>query len=362
MSLVPINAGGWDPNEVLTSAQMNALQVELLKAVDGQGGGSYALSAPLIFSGADFQFAGTARVLGGGFLHVNASGVLDILTGGSLNVIGASTVSGTLVLSGTGSVSGTLNVPSGALQILSTGKQYVTTFGELVVLNAGELTIMSTGVFTMDGDMELSGDCALTGEVEVPTGGLISLIGGKIIGSTGAEIQVLNPGDLTINDGAVAFRLAMVPTFVGSSWLAENTGTWLIAHVSPSTYINFPLSLRPGDRLDTLTMTINGGVGGTHPSIPTDVPVIELMKVGSNGVHTVVQTMPDTTAVLSTYNQAHIVTMSGGLLPYVMTSDPHYVRVLSEGLSGGIDNRTRLCSIGGTMKARGFRSATEVYS
>jgi hypothetical protein len=39
----------------------------------------------------------------------------------------------------------------------------------------------------------------------------------------------------------------------------------------------------------------------------------------------------------------------------------HYVRVLAEGPTGGVANKTRLCSIDGTLLARSYRGTTEIY-
>lgn len=46
-----IKAGGWGLQEPLTSAQMNLLNSLLPKAIDGEGGGTYTLTAPLILKG-----------------------------------------------------------------------------------------------------------------------------------------------------------------------------------------------------------------------------------------------------------------------------------------------------------------------
>lgn len=50
MTIADPKTGGWS-NELLTPAQMNIVRTELLKCVDGTGGGSYAPSAPVIVNG-----------------------------------------------------------------------------------------------------------------------------------------------------------------------------------------------------------------------------------------------------------------------------------------------------------------------
>lgn len=50
MSIADIKSGGWTLNERLTSAQMNSARAELIKCVDGVGGGTYTPSATVSIS------------------------------------------------------------------------------------------------------------------------------------------------------------------------------------------------------------------------------------------------------------------------------------------------------------------------
>jgi hypothetical protein len=51
MSFSPVKPGGWAFGELLTSAQMNALDADHANAIDGNQGGSYTLAAPLSIDG-----------------------------------------------------------------------------------------------------------------------------------------------------------------------------------------------------------------------------------------------------------------------------------------------------------------------
>jgi hypothetical protein len=51
MTLADPKVGGWIDHEILTHDQVNAIRTELLKAIDGVGGGTYTLAAPLILNG-----------------------------------------------------------------------------------------------------------------------------------------------------------------------------------------------------------------------------------------------------------------------------------------------------------------------
>ena len=51
MTISRVNPVGWADGETLTATQVNNLDINITKAVDGAAGGSYALTAPLAFTG-----------------------------------------------------------------------------------------------------------------------------------------------------------------------------------------------------------------------------------------------------------------------------------------------------------------------
>lgn len=53
MTLPRVKPSDWAFGEILTSAQMNQLDTNVSNAVDGAGGGTYTLSAPLVINGAN---------------------------------------------------------------------------------------------------------------------------------------------------------------------------------------------------------------------------------------------------------------------------------------------------------------------
>lgn len=53
MTFSKVKGPGWAVGEQLTSAQMNQLDTDHAKAVDGTGGGTYTLTAPLVLNGAN---------------------------------------------------------------------------------------------------------------------------------------------------------------------------------------------------------------------------------------------------------------------------------------------------------------------
>ena len=52
MTLQRAKPAGWAPNERLTSAQLNALDVNQSQAIDGSAGGTYSPTAPIVIGGA----------------------------------------------------------------------------------------------------------------------------------------------------------------------------------------------------------------------------------------------------------------------------------------------------------------------
>lgn len=375
MTLPLIKPAGWDEEDPLTSDEMNAFQAALVRALDGQDGGTYDLQDDLVFTGDgvvvidnelsiepgatldmdgtlalggqtdltgqfDVESTGDINVKSGGDINVQSGGAVDVESGGRVNVLSGGSVE---VASG-----GDININAGG-EINVDGGAQVDVGGDLNVLNGGELNVQSGG------------------KIDVESGGDINILSGaRIVGSAGAEVQVNDVDDLKINAGSYVFRVALTPMFVGSNWAAEVTGTFrnvVVSSSPPGNTLLFPLRLPLGDTITTLRMTINGGAGGGHGgSAPADRPLLQLCRLNINGTLTQIQSVADPVNTGPSYDIPHQVTMSGGSLPYLINSDELLVvRVIGEGLTGGIDNETSLCSIDGTALARSVRQATEFY-
>ncbi len=355
MSFTPINAGGWNNRDPLTSAQLNAFQEQQLQSIDGVGGGTYTLSADLVFDGADIRFLNWVRI----------EGLSTIEAGATLTVDGELEIAGDLeVLAG-----GDINVRDGGdIEVFDGGQLNIESGGEINVSGGGTpgvLSVFGLAVIEAAGTLEVDGDVDVkaTGEVNVESLGKINVLnGGKIIGSSGGEIRANDSDDFTINACSTVFVVALNPIHVGSQWASEESGTFICATVATANRLVFPLKVPVGDTITTLRMTIDGGAGAGHGSVPTDRPVLELCKVNTNGTLSTIQTVADPVNTNPAYDDPHTVTMSGGLLPYTVTTDRHVVRVIGEGIGGvpGEPNTTRLCSIDGTLLARTVRQTTEV--
>lgn len=78
MSFSLVNPLGWNTGDVLTEDQINDLDTDHANAVDGAGGGTYTLTAPLVFKGDNIEIDE------------------DLTVGGDLDVDGVTTVKGFL--------------------------------------------------------------------------------------------------------------------------------------------------------------------------------------------------------------------------------------------------------------------------
>ena len=118
MTLVNPKPLGWAFGELLTSAQMNSFGTQIIRALDGTGGGSYTLASPLIIGGSSVQITNlTASVANVTSLSVTAAAVFaldvnvtgdvfaddivtvdDITAGGDITVAGVATLNGNVTL------------------------------------------------------------------------------------------------------------------------------------------------------------------------------------------------------------------------------------------------------------------------
>lgn len=362
MTLAVINPGGWAPEEVLTSDQMNALQSELIKALDGIGGGSYTLTAPLIIGGSEVRFSTVLRLLAGGFFNVDAggeisvTGVIDIEDGGQIDVKDGGRID---VRSGAG-----LHLDAGAECDIDTDVDLAATktlflHGTIDVLGTGSggaIIARNGSTITLDGTVNMTFNSELN-----------LALGADIVCANGAQVQVYDSEDLLINNSSFAFRLTLTPVYISSTggvpdFFASagfSTPKW-VQHASGGLIV-FALPLKPGDQLTTLRVNLTGKVGAVgHVGAPTGLPHVTLYSADINGDQTFIADADDPVATLPAYNSPHGITLSGGLLPFLVTDHALYIVVRGE-QTGFEADKTAVLSIDGTGVARGFRGPLEFY-
>lgn len=365
---------GWNEEELLTSAQMNQLQLELVKALDGVGGGEYALQEDLVLDG-----PGKLIILGE--LEVNADGSVTIKTGATLSVAGDLDVEsgGDFTLKdgaqlhfnngSTGTITGTAQ-----LTVLGSGTIRVglVTPGLLLIADAGELRVAAGGVLNLEGAGHVTGILNVdgpSGKIEVEDDGVIEVkSGGQITAAAGATITVDKVDDLVVDDDVVNFRLNLAPSVITQNgtpgipdWTARHDGAFVAHAVGVgNACILFPLPFRPGESLVVLLVYMKGAYGVGHGGfVPADTTLLELLEIdGTTGAVTVVSSLSDPG---SGYDVAHPVTFTASL-PYLIVGNKRLVlRLTAEGGSHSVADTTAVLGAEGTLIARGYRAQNEFY-
>lgn len=77
MTIARVNSSGWGIGDELTSAQINALDIDHTYPVDGHAGGTFTPSAPIILGGSGLQLTTTTH-------QVNSGGRLTVKSGGEI--------------------------------------------------------------------------------------------------------------------------------------------------------------------------------------------------------------------------------------------------------------------------------------
>lgn len=402
MTLSAANPGGWSLNEVLTSTQMTFLQNELLKAVDGVGGGTYTLGSVLTFQGADVTFNSDVNLNAGselnfasgafltGQIDVDSNGDMTFLSGSSLtlasgsvlNISGSMTVANLTVTTALSLSSANLNVDAaslvdllGSLSVHGGGSIDVTSGGDInvtsadvtinggaqILLNGGSLIIGATGFVQANG-----GDITLGANSD-----LILQSNAHIVGQNGSTVTVEDSNDLLINASTETFRLSMTPFYVQAQttgelrWQQIAVGKWRQQDATTGGYlIAFALPLPPGDVINSVSMTITGGAGLGHSGVlPTIQPELELFSVSTSGTFTTLARTRDNQASAAVYDTSHDVLLAAGTetlgsMPRTVGTDPIYVLVRGE--QGGVDNTLELTSVFGVDTANSFRGTGSV--
>lgn len=403
MTLADPKPGGWAFGEELLSSQTNAIRNELLKAIDGQDGGTYTLTADLAFDGVgDVVVAATLRVdptgtvelVSGSALNVQSGAQIDVLSGGNLNVqsggainlLGTSDLNVSSEINLTGAdinldaassiqlvggasidvdasssvdLAGVINASNGSQISLASGSDITALSGSLITHNSGATNRIQPGA-----TLELQGTQEVTGALEVHSGGDLEVqSGGSITVLDGANVGVFDSNDVVLNGAsAAAFSHSMTPTWVdhvggAPAWETPGALQWIQSQVHPvAVYrVIFPLNLTRGDTLTSITVRVNGGTG--HPGLPV-LPSFDLVRVTVSGTETVVGSFSDTSGDLPSYESLHSITT--GAISVPVGQDPLYIRFNGESGGNSVANQLQVISIVGTHEQLFYRSLSEI--
>jgi len=241
----------WGIGEVYTSAQSNHLQSELIKAIDGVGGGAYSPSA-LIEIGGTFGIEVTApsNLEGDVSIGDNAGSQLSIFADTFVNRDIAFIVGMTATFNGTAAFTDDLSVTGAGTVDLFAGSVIVTAAGGLVigggfdiVLSAGANILLSS---TSDIDIN-SGDILLNSASGLTVGGGVPANFGGTVGF----------------DAAVNFAASSVVTFAAGSDLDGSVELGLTVTGAMSFASTATLAIASGAELQISGILRDQGTGRT---------------------------------------------------------------------------------------------------
>lgn len=359
MTITAVKAGGWDPEDVLTSDEMNAFQERLLKAIDGVDGGTYELQDDLVFDG-------TGVVVIANDLRIDPAATLTLQ--GSLDVEDAATatVHGALVVAD----GGTVTLEDGSVQTVADGAQVrVDDGGDLRILDGGTVNLNDGAVIDLNSGAQQTVDFGasidVAGNVNVANGGNVNLANGAkiVLTASGAEIKLASMSSLKIDAQAFGGFHTLTPVQrVAGEWdpYSGLAASWLDNVANGTAVIPFALALTPGDTLSTVVLSLRGQAGVTgHAALPATPVRVILSEIAFDGTVTSIDAANDGSASAAAFNAQHTITLSGGLLPRVVVAGSRLiVTVRAEGGAGAEAGKTLLLGLGFTGIARAFRVAT----
>ena len=292
---------------------VNLIADQLADALDGIGGGTYTLTAPLRFQGSDVEInagleilaAGEVNVQNGGLINVMSGGLIDVLSGGQVEISGGATVT---------------------------------------VVSGGLIDVISGGTVEFNTTEDL-----------------------KIDDATDAFRLTLAPGAIHIAAGVPTWT----PQFSGDIHAGVTSG-WQQDDVSAPFTIAFPINLPPGDEIVSVTALVNGSVTsgtGGHATKPTgsDLPSLALVRVDGNGAATVIARRADQSANVGAYNGQHTIVLTNGALDAgtlshtVDANHAYFVVLKGETGANAVASEFGVHSISGVCVARTYRSNLMVY-
>lgn len=210
MSFSRVNPGGWGLFEVLTSSQMNQIDINQSRAVDGFAGGTYTPSDPINFGGAgviintiggtptftgDVTFEGDVTIDSGHNLTVGGSLIVDLgilVNGGSISVDatvltafngpvifggGAEVAGGDLTIDDGQSIDFEADGGGGGAKIIG----YPLIDCDVHVLTGNQFFIDSGAALTVNGSLNVNLNVAFTGTSVVAVGGSWSFTSGSTV-------------------------------------------------------------------------------------------------------------------------------------------------------------------------------------
>ncbi len=292
LSLAPEKVGPWVVHELLTSPQVNKIASELVKAIDGSGGGSYNPSADLILGGA---------------AEIKIDSVLRVRTGADL----------------------------------------ITDSGALATFNSSSL---------FNAQADFAGNVDFFAGVDFRAGGLTRVIAtNQFLIQELTDMQVDADGHvyrLTLSDGCPNEDPAGVAYWNFAGATGSDPGKWIQPAASTFALIYFPVRVLEGDSITAVTLWLTGGSGVGHAGVlPGTMPRLRLLEQAAPfGAYSSLATRTDPAASAASYDSAHGFGFSSGL-PVVAADTNYLLEVRGENATGAT-NELRIDGIEVTITRR----------
>lgn len=275
MTLADPKVGGWANHERLASSEMNAIRTELLKAVDGVGGGTYNLSGPLIFDGDTFRIDETL------YINLGADLIVD---------------------------------------------------GDVTLRTGSTLTLDAGSAWEVNSNGEFNANVDINDDLRCNNGGSTHF-------SLTHALLFASLEQLAVDDEATTMLLpqqfAVAQWDLGaseSSWVLEADGWLALDNAALTLY--YALPVMAGDSIDAIELTVVGANTAPHGADPASKMRYQIFQGTAAGVMStaVVNVIdPETGA---TYDAEHTVRLdaatTAGALPYVALNRPYWILVSSE--------------------------------
>jgi hypothetical protein len=287
----------------------DAVGDQIIKAIDGIGGGTYTLGSALRFQGADVEINAGLEILAAGEINVQSGGLVQVLSGGSLNVASG----------------GQINLNNGSL---------------LTVVSGAVVDVISGGTveFNASGDLKID--------------------------------DALENFRLTLTPQAIALN-AGVPTWQPvSPPCAGFVQTNVSGQFQASFAINLPTGDDILSVTVAIDGAVGVGHGATVPA-GADRLNISLVRVDGGGVVTTIAAIADAAPAgvgAGGYDTVHSVVLQNGAagmtgtMPHtVLSGQAYYILVAGETGGDAVANTTAITAVFGTAVARSYRASTMVY-
>ncbi len=304
MTISRIKSPNWAVNEVLTSAQQNALDTNVTNALDKRAGQTDTLSSVItVASGGSCSFSSgsTLFVAPGTTATINSS--LGLGGNVTFGLFSAANFSGTLSLasSGVANIYGNMNIDhssswyfGASLINYSDTILQGTVSSNLGFITGSNISMASGTTFNCASTVSLSGAVSVSSSLTITAT------------ATASNLTMTSTNRLKLASRAVTRTMAVgfIPATSGWSLQADALGT-PVTTANTNQYGCFPLSLPDGAVVNSLIVWVEGGAG--HAGAPANLPGVSLFykQISAGGTGSVLGTKTDTYGSAPAYENVH---------------------------------------------------------